>query len=504
MAKIKIVKGIQSFSVYPIDIDLMDLLEDMDQVAREFSNYRLVKDPITKKIKREIDKIYFITDFRNNKLILINTYLKVFLAFYGPKYEIEIVEEKPYESISLKNVKINPKYKPRDYQKVYIDAIVNAKVPRILVDLYTGYGKSLIATISSVLRGKKFALLILPRYINKWIGDLLEYTNLKEDNIFVVKGSDSIRYLSEASDKELEKYQVFIFSLTTMRNYRDNYLDVNEEFKYPLKPEEFIRKLGIDSIVSDETHQEFHNIYSLTMLFNPNFLLSLTATLIPSNNKEKKIQEYFFPENYRLSGIIEYSKYIELYPIGYEVVNPSFLKSETKYGYSHTRFEEKIKKRKHTLNNYLELIYFCVGKFYLKYRRDGDKCLIFVSTVEMASIVRDYLRTKIPNLSINKYTAEDPYEIIEKSDIIISTLGSAGTALDIKNLITVIQTVLVKSPTANIQSLGRLRKLKDKKVRFVYIYAENIKKHLEYHKERLSLFRDRVSLTVNYKYSKAV
>jgi len=505
MDKVKIIleKGYQSFSIKPLNIDFVDFLNIVHPILKKLSTYRLIKDPITKKYHTEIEKLFYLTDFRENKLILINTYLDTFLTQYGNRFDIEIKEPEDYIVKNIK-LKINSKYKPREYQKLYIDAIVKNKVPRILVDLYTGYGKSLIATISSVRRGKRFGFLILPRYINKWLDDLKEYTNIKDENIFIVKGSDSIRYLSEASDKELSKIEVFIFSLTTMREYMKSYLDINEEFNYTLKPSEFIRHLKIESIVSDETHQEFHNIYALFKMLDPKFALALTATLVSDNKREADMQKLLFPEHYRLSGIVEYSKYIELYPVSYRLANPKSIKAENKYGYNHTKFEDNIKKRKQILNNYLEMIYFTVGKFYLKYKKQGDKCLIFASTVDMCERIRDYLRTKIKDIKINKYTAEDDYSVIEESDIIISTLGSAGTALDISNLITVIQTVLVKSITANIQSLGRLRRLKNKKVRFVYLYANNIYKHNDYHKERLKIFRDRVAVTINLNYSKVI
>ena len=503
MAEIKIVKGNQSFSVSPTDMDLMDFLKEIQPVLKELSLYRLVKDPKTKKFETELEKTFYILDFRRNSIILINTYYKKFINAYSRKFNILVEEVDEYKTVKL-HCKINKKYKPREYQKEYIKAIVDNQPPRILVDLYTGYGKSLIATLSSIKRGRRFALLVLPRYIKKWIGDLKEYTDLTDENIFVVKGSDSIRYLSTASKQELAKIEVLIFSLTTMREYLSNYLDITNIFKYPLEPNEFIRKLGIETIVSDETHQEFHNIYALTKVLDPKFMLALTATLITKNKREQIIQNYFFPEHYRLSGIVEYTKYIELYPISYSVRNPNSLKAENMYGYSHIKFEDKIKKRKHSLENYLQMIYFTIGMSYIKYRTDGDKCIVFASSIEMCELIRDYVAKRQPELKVAKYTAEDDYEVIEESDIIISTLGSAGTALDIKNLITVVQTVLVKSITSNVQALGRLRRLENKKVRFVYLYANNIKKHNEYHRERLSIYRDRVKVIYNLNYSKVI
>jgi len=504
MQEIKIEKGFQSFSVVPAKIDFIDMVNKIKQSIKEFSLYRLNRDPVTKRTNYELEKSFFSIDFRNEKVIFVNTYFKQFINIYSSIFKINVIENKDYKADALLGVNIDSKFIPRDYQEEYIKAIVNNKTPRILVDLYTGYGKSLIASISVVRRKKKFGLLVLATYIEKWIGDLLKYTNLKKEEIYVVQGSDSIRYLSTAPKEELDKYKCYIFSLTTMKRYVDNYLSITEEFKFDISPKDFIRRIKIETIVSDETHQEFHNVFNLTIVLDPKFMLALTATLISNNKNEQKIQNYFLPNNYRLSGIIEYEKYIELYPISYQVTNVKALRAENQFGYNHGKFEDKIKKRKTTLKNYLNLIYFITNGFYIKFRKDGDKCIIFAYTVDMCSIIRDDLRKRIKGLKINKYTAEDDYKVIEESDIIISTLGSAGTALDIPNLITVVQTVMIKSATANIQSLGRLRRLKDKRVRFVYMYANNISKHNNYHKDRLNIFRDRVINIMNLNYTNPV
>jgi hypothetical protein len=46
--------------------------------------------------------------------------------------------------------------------------------------------------------------------------------------------------------------------------------------------------------------------------------------------------------------------------------------------------------------------------------------------------------------------------------------------------------------------------LKDKQVRFVYLYASNIPKHTDYHKERMNIFRNRVISILNLKYDKTI
>jgi len=229
--KIKIVKGRQSFSVYPVNIDFLDFLDTVNNVKRDFVTFRLVKDNKNKKYKSEVEKVFFVEDFRKERIILVNTYFDIFKNRYQNEFDMEIIEKEPYEVKDL-GLTLNKEFKPREYQKLYIESIVNSKLPRLLVDLYTGYGKTFIANASLIERGKKIGIVVLPRYIDKWIDDVKKYTDIKDDEILLIKGSDSIRYISSAPDQELDKYKVVIFSLTTLRNYLSNYLDVNEPFKY--------------------------------------------------------------------------------------------------------------------------------------------------------------------------------------------------------------------------------------------------------------------------------
>jgi len=510
--RIKLLKTNQGFYIQPLDIDYFDLLMEIKDMKRLFTTFRNVSKFDPKLRKRvnvsEVDKEFYIEDFRNERIYFVNTVYNYFKNLYKNRFEIE-EDELPICPVDNIRLNINPEFKPRDYQEIFIEKIIEAKTPRLLIDLQTGKGKSFIAVYSMVKRGKKFALLILPRYIEKWIRDLKQYTDIKDEEILVIKGGNSIRYVESVDRKELSKYKVVILSLTTMREYINNYLDTNSEFKYGIEPRDFTCKLGIDTIVSDETHQEFHNVFYLTLLLDPNFLLSLTATLLPNTKKEEKIQELFFPDNYRLSNIIDYDKYTELIAVSYELAKANNVKAESGYGYSHSEFEKWLMKHKFSFKNYLEMILNLVKNFYLKYRVKGDeKCLIFAATVEMCKIIRDYLREnceECKDLKIEKYTSEDDFKTLLDADIIVSTLGSAGVAVDIPRLICVINTVLMSSSKMNIQALGRLRKkLPDANVRFIYIWSRNYHKHRKYHYDRLKQYKDRVSHVRLLEYQKVI
>jgi len=93
---------------------------------------------------------------------------------------------------------------------------------------------------------------------------------------------------------------------------------------------------------------------------------------------------------------------------------------------------------------------------------------------------------------VKRYVEDDPYDNLMKPDIRVSTLQSAGTAVDIPNLATTVMTTAVSSSQANIQGLGRLREMKDGRVpEFVYFACVDIKKHMEYHEKKREMLKDR-------------
>ncbi len=95
-----------------------------------------------------------------------------------------------------------------------------------------------------------------------------------------------------------------------------------------------------------------------------------------------------------------------------------------------------------------------------------------------------------------RYVEDDPYDNVMNADISVSTIGSAGTGLDIPDLTTVILTVAINSSPSNIQGVGRLRQLKDKKTKFIYLTCSDIPKHREYHERKKVLLKEKV-LTFN-------
>ena len=75
------------------------------------------------------------------------------------------------------------------------------------------------------------------------------------------------------------------------------------------------------------------------------------------------------------------------------------------------------------------------------------------------------------------------------SDICCSTVLKAGTGMDIPNLITVIQTISIYSLQSNLQSFGRLRKLDNRDLKFIWFWTSDIPNQTRLHHERLRLLQ---------------
>ena len=400
------------------------------------------------------------------------------------------------------SIKTNPKYIPRPYQKEYIDKIVSWDGNNLLIDLQTGMGKTFIAMASVSRMKKRFSIVVLPRYIDKWIEDITTLTNIKEHEILVLKGTKSIINMLLMPKKDILKYKAVILSLKSITIFIKDYLTGEIYTDKELNPERIFDKLATEIVISDEVHQEFHNVYKLMLFSNIRLFIGLTATLYSKDKRLEKMYHLLFPDKNRISNIVPYNRYITVFSVRYRFNNKKNIRFKTTFGYSHAIFESSILKHSLIKFNYFNMLRLFLEKTYIKRREDGDKALVFMGTIDMCKAFIDYLKgiNTFKKLKINKYTEEDDYEVISDSDIIVSTLGSSGTGIDIKGLIVVLQTILIDSIQSNLQSLGRLRKIEGKEVMFIYFYSSDIPQHVIYNRNRLRLFAPRVKSlnTVDY------
>lgn len=462
-----------------------------------FKIYKYVFDYKSKRMVSKLDRVFVAGNHHENEYRFRIKWLPEFVSHVRyAGYDHRSVDVVNHELHEIENIDLHlkPEYELREYQNESIDLAMSNidKIPSVLLDHQTGKGKGIISMALFSKVGMRLVVVIPAKYIDKWVLELSDKTTLDmETDLLSIRGSKELIKLMNSSLEKEELPNVIIVSNRTLLNYIKTYENCAElsSFKYPILPQDMMKSLKAGVLVSDESHQEFHALYKITLYFNVRLLVGMTATLEDSNDGTFKYYEDLFPTESRLSTI-SHDRYINVIAVNYTVYYPSSLQSVTNMGYSHILYEQSIMKQNTVLRNYVKLITNLLDQGFVnnEQRTDGDKVVIFGATIEFCTILTDYISNKYKEFKVRRYVEDDPYSHVEEGDIIITTTLSGGTAFDIKNLLTVIQTVSIKSTATNKQNLGRLRKRENKDVKFYYIYSEQISKQEAYHIHRLNIF----------------
>jgi superfamily II DNA or RNA helicase len=397
--------------------------------------------------------------------------------------------------VSPLNLNVKKEWKLYDYQQSIHDYILESKCKSNLIPIQTGKGKTVTSLVTAASLNKRLSIIILPTYISKWVEDITKIYDVKPDDVMVVQGSKNVSALIELGQEGQYKCPITIISLTTFKQWISLY-ESDTEYAldlYGVKPVDLFPILNIGTLIIDETHQHFHGLYKILLHTNVQKHIGLSATLISEEEVAKRVHNVVYPSSCRYEEQA-YDRYCDIYPISYNITESTMKHLRFAYRgsnvYSHTAFEQSISKNKNIKKSYFELIQEIIEDYYIADYMAGDKLMIFVATIDMATDFVRYLKSVyVSAYSIERYCEDDPYENVIEPDIRVSTHQSAGTAIDIPNLRVVIQTVSISSPTPNLQNLGRLRKLKDRDVKYCYLYSNNVPQHRSHHNKRIELFK---------------
>ncbi len=386
----------------------------------------------------------------------------------------------------------------RDYQLPHIEHLINNDCNVKLLGLQTGKGKTFCAVSAITQIKQRCVIVVLPTYMPKWVEDIQTLTGSLGTDVMLVRGSSHLAGLIQLAQDGKFSNDFTIISARTMQNFIEAYEENPEETLelYGCAPDDLFEVLKAGVLLIDETHQHLHVLYKMFCHTNISKIIGLSATLLSDSYVVKKIQKLMYPPNSRMAAE-EYDRYIDAYAVSYNIshVAKKAIRTE-EYGskfYSHGAFEKSILHSAHLTNQYIAVIKEMVDTFYSSEYRNGDKLAIYVYTKKMAAVLTDKLKNTYRELDVRKYTEEDPYENAIEPDIRVTTIISSGTAIDIPNLRVVLLTQAISSTVSNLQVMGRLRKLTDRDVKFVYIYSLNVGKHVEYHhKKKKEILVDKV------------
>ena len=426
-----------------------------------------------------------------------------FLNYYGVKKEnLKIVEHALYETeeVDMPLLDTRPPKDDQPEQIAYLAGpIVPGFAPSKVCMFQPGRGKTFCSFQAMNQLRLRTVIIIPAKFVAKWAGDVKAALKIDAKEVMTVKGGDELRGLIQMALDGKRMPKVIIISNATFANYLDAYQEqmIPDFGGYSLHPQEFYEKLGIGLRLVDEVHLDFHRNFRLDLYSHVPRTISLSGTLEADQRFMNERYKIMWPHETRPPEF-EFDAYVDVISLFYSLTRPDLVRC-TGFAkmYSHVKFEESIMKHKFMLGAYLEMIACIVEDVFISDREDGQKMFVFCATVAMCTLVCDKLMACHPELNIDRYVGGDDYE---KScltpDIVVSTLGSAGTAVDVPNLRETLNTVALDSKQLSLQALFRTRRLKDWPDRtpgYYMLYAREIAKHKQYCQAKEDKFRGKVN-----------
>lgn len=494
LCKVNTAKGVSACNKFARTFVLKTLVPYWDHSGR-------------RRFREEISKIFATANkSRTEFKFLINSLTDFKRFLYHCDFretDIEQIEVSYYETDDIE-LAIKENWKPKEHQLPVIDFLLNKSLTHKLLDLPTGEGKTFCALYAISLLKKRTLLIIKPKYLKKWKEDVEKYCYINPGDLIVINSTPSLIALMEDFLNGKDNPKIIIISNRIMLNWYQVYKENGKEqyeFGYLCKPDELFHFFRAGIRLIDEAHEDLHIHGLIDLHTHVEDTISLSATVINRNETIKKMQILLYPFKSRYGKFLP-KKYTDCFAVSYRFENPHKIKCISGMGYSHTTFENSLltKKNMKEYKGYIKLILSLVQDYFIPLTRPKKKLLIFVATIEFVRKLERIVQIAFPKYKVKGYCESDSRDFLMESDIVITTILKTGTGEDVPDLTTVIMTNSVDSIQSNIQTLGRLRKLEDHKTEFIYIYASNIKKQLEYHCNRRLYFNNRVKSFTSIEY----
>lgn len=377
----------------------------------------------------------------------------------------------PVRRISMSTL---PEWKDQDHQVPLIEKCSSLVKGMKGLSAQTGKGKTYCA-IRAICNLGQAAVVIAPGLADQWIDSFEKFTG-ERDSIYKIQEFKSLDILMRSDWMP----KVFVCSIQTMQAYskgRDNYKLLPYNFK------KFFEHYGIGVKVIDECHLNFHATVKMDLITNVPYNIYCSATFGQTNKYAARIFDVVYPKSIRF-GEDDYDRYVTVHFFNYSG-EVSESKCVRQRGYSHMRYEMQLLKKVTKFENHFnELFVPIISMFYINTRQPGDKMLIFCSTIAFIEKVAEKIRHTWPDLNVVEYVGDATKDMLTDADIIVATVGKAGTGLDIKGLTVVYSTVSIRTSILSSQMLGRLRKINGKNLVYVDRCDANLHSHRRHAEER--------------------
>lgn len=338
----------------------------------------------------------------------------------------------------------------------------------------------------------KVVLIVLGFLIDQWFKSIRQFTNVKRDDIYVIKGFEALKDLWEMIQNGF-KPKIVICSTRTLSLYA---VDRKEPYDSLPTYHELLEALGVGTIIMDEVHLNFYANTQIDLLSNVEHNIYLSATYLRNDPQGKKIFNLVFPKELVFGGS-EVVKYTKVIIISYDLGIPDHAIARFKVikGYLHAKYESFLLRNKRYFERFIdEILRRTIDQYFIPVRSSEQKLLILCQTKSFVLQVVESLKKLYPKLApVPYFSGDSTYgkaRMLEHK-IIVSTIKSSSTGLDIKKLKVCINTVSFASEPQAAQCMGRLRRIPNEDTFFIDYYNREVSSQCWHIQNRKKAYRDR-------------
>lgn len=371
-----------------------------------------------------------------------------------------------------------------------VDFLTKPKSPPVqAVTLDPGLGKTVVS-FAYTAWSKKRVLIHSPLNMKDWTNRILEWVNIPPEKIVFVSGMAGLNTLLAHVD-EIDPAYI----LMPTQSLRPYLALSEEELGGRPKIDDLCEALGVHTRIIDEYHLHIETHIKLDLRIKVPKTIMLSATLESSSETVNAILAMHLPKKERYGGSIP--NHVHVHDIGFTLGLKIKQFAYKKYGmYSHATLEQWLLKGGKFFNKKIaERVYLpIVAEHYYAIKSKGQKISVLVSTTKYGDDLAQKIKDEFQDLKVvtfykdgkdksSKSAVPDP-----TADVIVTTLKSGGTGTDIHNLITVLNTVAVKSSPENKQNFGRLRKIDGVNPNYVFTTWLDVESQKGYRTSRSEIY----------------
>ena len=366
--------------------------------------------------------------------------------------DLAIMDDKvdPYDTISPSAMKYGPRDERQEKALRFLIGPENFRRSQLSVNLNTGVGKSYCSIAACIcLQYRAIIITRSKEVLRQWKNYILEYTNIKPNEIYMIEGSPGMNRALTRSD--ISKFKFLLVTHGTLKSFGDN--------NGWDKVEEFFKKIRVGIKIYDEAHLNFDNMCSIDYHSNTFKTFYVTATPARSSEEEDRIFQYYFKNVPSIDlfdeDIDPHTNYLAIRfnskPDALEISECA----SGQYKFNKNIYTNYLVKK----DNYYKILTILLD---MVKNRIG-KTLVYIGTNNAIQITYDYIMDNFPEWRgyVGIYSSLVPNNMKEDQlnrKLILSTTHSCGEAMDIKGLeTTIVLAEPFKSEVLARQTLGRTR-----------------------------------------------